>query len=609
MSLPVLIGFAGVLVAAVATGMLAGRCVRQPRIDLIVWTIATLGLTIALVAQSMGFASGFGPVTFRAVQLFALLLAPLWLAWGLVELVTANEAARFGVRLVSGALTVVASVILATDPLTAQPFSKSWPLASSHFQPVSRYALDVVQAVAVVAVLVCAAMATARASRASRVRSDPRWRAAMTAVIPVGLAVLITVALRLSLPTRAAYPLLSMLAAALVWFGGSRVAEPPWRTARRDGVRDERRDGVRDGSSRYRSGDRPDDDYWPDDTHGPTDVPDGQYATYGPRDGLPGPGHSRGAADIPGAGPAARSVNGRDQGRRVNPGPQPPVPERQDRYRGSGPGGPGGGERRPGTQALRTPGALGGPGTEAALAGAALAGAALAGAEFGPQASAAGSPAATTARPYGRILIFTLLDDRVADFDRLAEQTAEEIRTGEPDTLVYVIHLVPNAPMQRIFYEIYRDRAAFESHESQPYMQRFEAERRSCVLATNVIELRLKYAKVAPLPNPQAPGPAPPAMPPPAVRAQLPPGPPPRPQPSLAGPPAGRGLPGASGPQGTQRLQPLPPVRPQPPDQQPPDQQRPDQQRPDQQRPDQQRPDQQRPDQRSAPPAGRQYRG
>ena len=78
---------------------------------------------------------------------------------------------------------------------------------------------------------------------------------------------------------------------------------------------------------------------------------------------------------------------------------------------------------------------------------------------------------------------------------------------------MYVIHLVPNAPLQRIFYEIYRDRAAFDSHETQPYMQRFVAERRSCVLATNVIELRLKYAKVAPLPNPQAsaPGRAPPA--------------------------------------------------------------------------------------------------
>ena len=113
MSLPALIGFAGVLVAAVATGLLAGRAVRQPRPDTILWTAATLALTIALAAQSMGFASGFGPATFRAVQLFALMLAPLWLAWGLVEQGWPSEAARFGTRLVCGALTVVGSVILA----------------------------------------------------------------------------------------------------------------------------------------------------------------------------------------------------------------------------------------------------------------------------------------------------------------------------------------------------------------------------------------------------------------------------------------------------------------------------------------------------------------
>ena len=238
----------------------------------------------------------------------------------------------------------------------------------------------------------------------------------------------------------------------------------------------------------------------------------------------------------------------------------------------------------------------------------------LAGADSGPQVSAGGSSAATPARPYGRILIFTLLEDRVADFDRLAEQAAEEVRTGEPETVVYVIHLVPNAPLQRIFYEIYRDRAAFDSHETQPYMQRFVAERRSCVLATNVIELRLKYAKVAPLPNPQASAPARPSAPPatrpaaplPATRAQLPPGPLGPPQrlqplpPGPHGPPAAQGLPGGTGPrqapapQRTQRLQPLPPVRPQ---------------RPDLQRPDLQRPDQQRPDQRQVPLAGRRYEG
>jgi quinol monooxygenase YgiN len=555
MSPPVLIGFAGVLVAAVVTGMLAGRCVRQPRIGFIVWTAAILGLTIALAAQSMGFARGFSPVTFRAVQLFALLLAPLWLAWGLVELVVANEAVRFAMRLLTSALTVVASVILATDPLTAQPFSKSWPLTGLHFQPISHYALDAVQAVAVVAVVGTAGMVAARA------RSDPRSRSTITAVVAVGLAVFVTAGLRFSLPARAAYPLLSMLAAALVWFGASRVGELPRRAAEGGG----RQDGMRDGRSPGRSGNQPDDDRWPDDAHRPEEdyAPDGQYATYGQRGGPSGPGRPRETGDVPGAGPAARSANGRDQGRRVNSGPQPPMPEWQDRHRGSRLGGPSAGDRQPGNQAVHPLGAQGVHGVHGVQGGQGVE-TALAGAEFGPQVNAGGPPAATPARPYGRIVIFTLLDDRVADFDQLAEQAAEEVRTGEPDTLVFVIHLVPNAPLQRIFYEIYRDRAAFDSHESQPYMQRFVAERRSCVLATNVIELRLKYAKVAPLPNPQASAPARPAAPPPATRAQLPPGPP-------------------------QRLQPLPPARPP--------------------RPDQPRPDQRWPDQRQVPSAGRRYGG
>jgi quinol monooxygenase YgiN len=104
---------------------------------------------------------------------------------------------------------------------------------------------------------------------------------------------------------------------------------------------------------------------------------------------------------------------------------------------------------------------------------------------------------AESVRPYGRLTIFTLLDDKAVEFDRLAERAAEGVRMAEPDTLVYVIHVVPKAPMQRIIYEIYRDRAAFEEHERQPHMQRFAADRTSCVLATNVIDLRLKYAKVA----------------------------------------------------------------------------------------------------------------
>jgi len=122
---------------------------------------------------------------------------------------------------------------------------------------------------------------------------------------------------------------------------------------------------------------------------------------------------------------------------------------------------------------------------------------------------------AESMRPYGRLTIFTLLDDKAVEFDRLAERAAEGVRMAEPGTLVYAVHVVPKAPMQRIIYEIYRDRSAFEEHERQPHMERFAADRTSCVLATNAIDLRLKYAKVAGFGAPDAP-PVPPALPVPA---------------------------------------------------------------------------------------------
>jgi hypothetical protein len=54
--------------------------------------------------------------------------------------------------------------------------------------------------------------------------------------------------------------------------------------------------------------------------------------------------------------------------------------------------------------------------------------------------------------------------------------------------------------MQRILYEVYRDREAYEEHRRQPYIAKFERDRRPYVLATNVIELGLQHAKVMPIP-------------------------------------------------------------------------------------------------------------
>jgi quinol monooxygenase YgiN len=112
-------------------------------------------------------------------------------------------------------------------------------------------------------------------------------------------------------------------------------------------------------------------------------------------------------------------------------------------------------------------------------------------------AAAAGPGPVDTDLLYGRIAIYTLLDSGADEFDRLADQVVEQVRTGEPETLAYVVHSVPSAPLQRILYQLYADRAAYDRHQERPYVADFEVRRRPLVLATNVIELGVRQAKVA----------------------------------------------------------------------------------------------------------------
>jgi quinol monooxygenase YgiN len=442
MSTSALVAIAGSLVAATGTGLLAGRCIRCPGPSLIAWTVSLLALTIALLTQSVGFATGFGPLTFRVIQLTAQLVAPLWLAWGLVELVARDGIARFGAKLVMGALTIVVGAVLAKDPLAARPFGKTWPAASAHYQLIPHYALILLHLV--VAVAAVAAMG----SCAVRARGEPAAARALPGAAAVGLAVLLTVALRLSLPDNSAYPALSALSAGLVWFGMTRA----------DALLSSAPRGAGSGS-RLAAGD--------DGGRGA-----GQHAGRG-FPGESGTGDALAGSGFPGNGFPGDGFAGQEPGAGA--------PTRQMRA-------PGMAGTGPAARALEAPGAAAG----------------RAPVPTGRRAGGVSAPGTDIARPpqprpYGLIAIYTLLDDKVADFDRIAEQAAEQVRANEPDTLVYVIHTVPKAPMQRIFYEIYRDRAAFERHEGQPYVKRFVTARRPCVLATNVIELRLKYAKISPL--------------------------------------------------------------------------------------------------------------
>lgn len=86
----------------------------------------------------------------------------------------------------------------------------------------------------------------------------------------------------------------------------------------------------------------------------------------------------------------------------------------------------------------------------------------------------------------GLVVRFTLRDGAGAAFDRLVAETVEQMRAREPGTLIYVCHEVETRPDQRLFYELYRDREAFDAHEAQPHVRRFLAEREQYLVGTEV---------------------------------------------------------------------------------------------------------------------------
>jgi quinol monooxygenase YgiN len=493
---------AGTVLAVAGTIALASRCARTPRPDLIAWTCALFGLAVALGAQAAGFAAGFSQTTFRAVHLGAGVIAALGLTLGLAEVAARKLPVRFAARLAVAALGVVSLVILATDPLGPAAFSKTFPTASAHFQPIPAAVLMYGLAPFGALVALIAIVATG-----VRARRDPAWRATLPAVAAAGLAGLAMAAPGLaeladsklgthfSLAT--VFPWLCVLAAALTWIAGAQMSLI-------------RLEVVHRGSSYVH-----DDDDWSGhrgwtgqwtgqfgpltDAGGPGYAGNGQYEDYqepggyrhadaGYGQGADGTGYGNGADDAR-YGQSGYRRYGDDSGYGTPPadvagngGPAPAagVP---------GPVAPGSGydgKAEAGRPAVWQPGGLSGAG--------------LAGAP-GLAPGQPGMPAADDheawSNLFGQIAIYTLLEDCVDAFDELTEAVVERVRAREPGTLVYIVHAVPAAPMQRILYEVYRDREACEEHKRQPYIAKFEIDRRPYVLATNVIELGLQRAKLS----------------------------------------------------------------------------------------------------------------
>lgn len=97
---------------------------------------------------------------------------------------------------------------------------------------------------------------------------------------------------------------------------------------------------------------------------------------------------------------------------------------------------------------------------------------------------------------FGLSVRFTCKDvASVKGFDALVAEMVPQIRQHEPGTLVYAAHAVDGKPLQRIFYELYRDRAAFDAHEEQSHTRRFLAAREKFLASVEVDFLTLQTGK------------------------------------------------------------------------------------------------------------------
>jgi quinol monooxygenase YgiN len=494
-SISLLFAGLGAVVAAVGGGMLLARLFRAPRAHLISWSIALIGLLVSLGAQALGYLTGFDGALFRAMAIGGLVIAPLATVLGMSEIAGKSLAARFCARVYIPALAIVAVVVLYLDELSDTAFDKKWPNPHVYYQAPPNYVLYFTSVVTVLIIAIAAGVVMKRSGKRD-------WAAVSTPQVTVGIAAIMlaypglalaaTYEAKQSLPLTSLFtPLLAIAAGLIVWAGlkfdrfdiaslhggrppgwrdddtgdwgrnGGPGDSGPWATAGRRGgyVADQTGDFERfDGPGRgaYRGG------------------PDDSSYQYGRSDRRSGYGDDWERAD------SGRDDHGYDGdfqtgdldlsqleaglggAAALNSGPVGRGPAEDDRRSA---------RRQP--EAWRE-----------------------------PRDGAAG-PSAESSRKdlFGQIAIYTLLEDRVHEFDQLTERVVADVRGQEPDTLVYIVHAVPSAPMQRILYEVYRDREAYEWHQQQPYVTRFEADRRPYVLATNVIELGLQQAKVSPFPS------------------------------------------------------------------------------------------------------------
>ena len=89
---------------------------------------------------------------------------------------------------------------------------------------------------------------------------------------------------------------------------------------------------------------------------------------------------------------------------------------------------------------------------------------------------------------FALVVRFNLTDENAAArFDTLVADLLPQIAAHEPGTLTYAVHTVNDAPLSRLFYEVYRDEDALAEHERQPHTAHF-LEAKDALLAGSRVE-------------------------------------------------------------------------------------------------------------------------
>jgi quinol monooxygenase YgiN len=89
--------------------------------------------------------------------------------------------------------------------------------------------------------------------------------------------------------------------------------------------------------------------------------------------------------------------------------------------------------------------------------------------------------------PFALVVRFDCRDETAAArFDDLTAIAVQQITDREPGTLVYATAAVAGEPLARVFYEVYRDEAAFAAHEEADHVRHFHAAKAPLLTSTRV---------------------------------------------------------------------------------------------------------------------------